>query len=86
MSRVANAAEPRPVTPLGILVEHLETAVQMVAQSNVSADIKTHLQTALQLAAGLDPYIEECTTKESPALSAIAQKTSHWFYHCYSLL
>lgn len=75
MSRVANAASPRPVTPLGILVEHLETAVQMVAQSNVSADIKTHLLSSLQLAAGLDPYIEEYTTKESPALSAIAQKT-----------
>lgn len=76
MSRVVNVASPRPVTPLGILVEHLETAVQMVAKSDVSADIKTHLQTALQLAAGLDPYVEECTTKESPALSAIAQKTS----------
>lgn len=76
MSRVVNVASPRPVTPLGILVEHLETAVQMVAKSDVPADIKTHLQKALQLAAGLDPYVEECTTKESPALSAIAQKTS----------
>lgn len=75
MSRVVNV-EPRPVTPLGILVEHLETAVQMVAEQNVPAAVKTHLQLALHLAAGLDPYIEECTTKESPALSAIAQKTS----------
>lgn len=76
MSRVVNVESPRPVTPLGILVEHLETAVQMVAESNVPAATKTHLQKALDLAAGLDPYLDECTTQESPALSAIAQKTS----------
>lgn len=76
MSRVVNVESPRPVTPLGILVEHLETAVQMVAESNVPATTKTHLQKALDLAAGLDPYLDECTTQESPALQAIAQKTS----------
>ncbi len=76
MSRVVNVESPRPVTPLAILVEHLETAVQMVAESDVPAATKTHLQKALQLAAGLDPYLDECTTQESPALSAIAQKTS----------
>lgn len=75
MSSAVDVQTPRPVTPLGILVEHLETAVQMVEAANVSGDIKTHLQTALRLAAGLDPYLEECTTKESSALSAIAQKT-----------
>lgn len=76
MSRVANVESPRPVTPLGILVEHLETAVQMVAESNVPAAVKTHLQKTLDLAAGLDPYLDECTTQESPALNAIAIKTS----------
>lgn len=76
MSRVVNVESPRPVTPLGILVEHLETAVQMVeAEKNVPAAVKAHLQKALRLAARLDPYLEECTTQESPALSAIAQKT-----------
>lgn len=77
MSRVVNVESPRPVTPLGILVEHLETAVQMVAESNVPATTKTHLQKALDLAAGLDPYLDECTTQESPALSAIAQKNEY---------
>lgn len=76
MSRVVNVESPRPVTPLGILVEHLETAVQMVAESDVPAAVKTHLRKALHLAAGLDPYLDKCTTQESPALNAIAIKTS----------
>lgn len=66
----------RPVTPLAILVEHLETAVRMVEQEpSVPTAVVTHLRHALHLAAGLDPYIDECTTEESPVLAAIAQKT-----------
>ncbi|HEY9812581.1 MAG TPA: class I SAM-dependent methyltransferase [Candidatus Sericytochromatia bacterium] len=77
MTTAVNVEKARPVTPLGILTEHLETAVRMLdKQSGVSAEITTHLHKALQLAAGLDPYLEECTTQESEALSAIAQKTS----------
>lgn len=67
---------PRPVTPLGILVEHLETAVEMVEKESISAPVKSHLQSALHLAAGLDSYLDECTSQESPGLKAIAQKTS----------
>lgn len=67
---------PRPVTPLGILVEHLETAVEMVEKEIISAPVKSHLQSALHLAAGLDSYLDECTSEESPGLKAIAQKTS----------
>lgn len=75
MSSVVNA-EARPVTPLGILVEHLQTAVQMVeSEPSVPVEVKTHLQKALHLAAGIEPYIGELTSKESPALAAIAQKT-----------
>lgn len=68
--------EARPVTPLGILVEHLQSAVRIVeAQANAPASLKEHLHKALSLAADLDPYIEACTTEESPALAAIDQKT-----------
>ncbi|NEQ24129.1 MAG: SAM-dependent methyltransferase [Microcoleus sp. SIO2G3] len=70
-------ASPRPVTPLGILTEHLQAAAQLLNQeSSVSADIKQHVQQALKLASGLDAYVEACTSEESPALKAIAQKTS----------
>jgi caffeoyl-CoA O-methyltransferase len=65
------------VTPLGILVEHLETAVQMVSgEPSVPPLIAGHLQDALHLAAGLYPYLDECTSEESTALAAIAKKTS----------
>lgn len=75
MSSVVHA-DARPVTPLGILVEHLQTAVQMVeSEPSVSVGVKTHFQKALHLAAGIDPYIGECTSQESAALAAIAQKT-----------
>lgn len=69
---------PRPVTPLGIAVEHLEAAVALLAQTpNVSDDLAIHLQKALVLMAGLDPYLEQSTTPESPELTAIAEKTHH---------
>lgn len=70
------SAEPRPVTPLGILTQHLQTAVQLLESENtLSPEIKQHLQQALKLASGLDHYVEACTSQESPALSAIAEKT-----------
>ena len=76
MSSALDVATPRPVTPLGILVEHLQTAVQMAQEHNVPAPVTTHLQKASRLAAGLDPYLEACTTQQSPDLAAIAQQTS----------
>lgn len=76
MSSVVNVEKARPVTPLGILVQHLETAVRMVEQEKtVSAEVMAHLKRALRLAAGIDPYLEECTTTESAALAAITKKT-----------
>ncbi len=76
---------PRPVTPLGILVDQLQTVVNLAAHSGVPEELRTQLQQALQLAAGLDPYVGEYTTEESPALAAIAKKTgeegwSHLFH------
>lgn len=71
-----NTNSPRPVTPLGILVEQLEQTIQMLESSpTVSAEITVSLQKAYRLAAGLNPYLNKCTTKESPALAALAQKT-----------
>lgn len=71
MSRV----EPRPVTPLGILVERLETAVKMAKEAQVATSVMEHLEASLNLAAGIDPYIEKCTTTESPQLKAISSHT-----------
>lgn len=67
----------RAVTPLGILVEQLEKTVRLVEQEpSVPTEIVASLQHAFRLAAGLEPYLDECTSDESPALAAIAKKTS----------
>ncbi|MBD2092594.1 class I SAM-dependent methyltransferase [Microcoleus sp. FACHB-1515] len=70
------AGDPvRPVTPLGILVEQLEAIVSQAEQAAISAELMSKLRTAYQLAAGLDPYVEDCTTAESADLEAIATCT-----------
>jgi caffeoyl-CoA O-methyltransferase len=66
----------RPVTPLGILVQQLEKTVQMAEAAKVPASVMGSLQQVLNLAAGIDPYLEQCTTPESPALATLAQKTA----------
>lgn len=68
--------EARPVTPLGILVRHLETAMQQVVDTpDLPPGLAANVQEALSLAKGLETYISDCTTPESPALKAIALKT-----------
>jgi caffeoyl-CoA O-methyltransferase len=74
----ASGNAPRPITPVKIAASHLETAIALLPQvPDVPDELATELQQALLLLAGLDPYLEQCTTPESPALSAIAQKTQH---------
>jgi caffeoyl-CoA O-methyltransferase len=65
----------RPVTPLGILVQQLEHILNAAKTESISTEFKTSLIQAYQLAAGIDPYLEECTTSESKALANLAQKT-----------
>ncbi|WP_016949471.1 O-methyltransferase [Anabaena sp. PCC 7108] len=67
---------PRPVTPLGILVEELETTLKIAKQENISSQLAASLQKVYELAAGIDPYLDEHTTNESPELAALAQKTA----------
>ena len=69
----SNAA--RPVTPLGILVQQLEQLSQAAQTESVSGEFKASLDQAYQLAAGLDPYLEDCTTSESAALANLTERT-----------
>ena len=66
---------PRPVTPWGILVQKLEQIVNAAETESVSSKFKTSLDKAYQLAAGLDPYVESCTTPESAALANLTKRT-----------
>ncbi len=75
MTTVLNTETPRPVTPLGILVEQLEKTVKMAETADIPVELADAIKQAYQLAAGLDPYIEENTTQESVALEALAEKT-----------
>jgi caffeoyl-CoA O-methyltransferase len=68
--------KPRPVTPLGILVEELERTLKIAKQENVSVELANSLEKVYELAAGIDPYLEDNTTKESPELAALAKKTA----------
>ncbi|MBE9014343.1 class I SAM-dependent methyltransferase [Pseudanabaenaceae cyanobacterium LEGE 13415] len=69
---IATPIEARPVTPLGILTAHLQTAMKQLQQSE---DVTESVQKALELAVGLEEYVNACTTPESKDLRAIAQKT-----------
>lgn len=67
----------RPVTPLGILVEDLAKAVQMLDHDGkVPAELATAIRKAYDLAAGMEPYLNDYSTGESPALAALAAKTA----------
>ncbi|MBF2066300.1 MAG: class I SAM-dependent methyltransferase [Calothrix sp. C42_A2020_038] len=68
--------KPRAVTPHTILVELLHNTLQLARSTNTSEEVLTSLQQIYTLAAGLEPYLNEYTTPESDALTALAQKTS----------
>ncbi|MGF1588091.1 MAG: O-methyltransferase [Pleurocapsa sp.] len=70
-----HAKTARPVTPLGILVQQLEHIANAAKTESVSTDFKISLDKAYHLAAGLDPYLEACTTAESKALANLTAKT-----------
>ena len=76
MTGIVEKAVARPVTPLGILAQELEAVVQAVDKETLPAQIKQKLLKASRLASALDPYLEECTTSESAALTALADKTA----------
>lgn len=76
MTGVVQKPVARPVTPLGILAQELEAVVQALDKETLPAQVKEKLQFAFRLASGLDPYLEENTTSESAALTALADKTA----------
>jgi caffeoyl-CoA O-methyltransferase len=66
---------PRPVTPLGILAAKLAQLSQQLDVLEVDPTLKSELRQACELASGLDPYLSQCTTPESPALKLLVERT-----------
>ncbi len=70
-------SRPRPVTPIGILAGRLQQAcARLDGQVAPDPALAAELRAAHALAAGLEPYVAGCTTPESPALAALAQRTN----------
>jgi caffeoyl-CoA O-methyltransferase len=68
---------PRPVTPIGILAAALtDISSRLATIDGVDDDLRAQLRRAIELAAGLDPYLGRCTTPESPALRSLAARTA----------
>jgi caffeoyl-CoA O-methyltransferase len=80
-STMTPAATRRPITPVEIAIDHLEAALVLLRQKELStgsADaLELRLQKALLLMAGLDDYLERSTTPASPELIEVAQTTQH---------
>ena len=66
---------PRPVTPLGILVQQLQQIAENAKTESVSGELQQSLDNAYRLAAGIDPYTENCSTSESEALANLTKRT-----------
>jgi len=66
---------PRPVTPAAILAAELD---DLVATSHAAGteQWQQRLVRARDLVAGLDPYVEACTSAPSPALQGLASTTA----------
>ncbi|GLP78171.1 O-methyltransferase [Mycobacterium antarcticum] len=70
------AAQARPVTPSTILAAELaDLCRELGAVPGVDPVLAQRLRRARDLAAGLDPYLDQCTTPESPALAELAHRT-----------
>ncbi|MET0898354.1 MAG: class I SAM-dependent methyltransferase [Mycobacterium sp.] len=68
--------KPRPVTPTTILAHELRAVFDQVeATDGVDPEVLTQLRRVRDLAVGLDPYLDGCTTPESPALAELARRT-----------
>ncbi|OYE01831.1 O-methyltransferase [Nostoc sp. 'Peltigera membranacea cyanobiont' 232] len=76
MTSVLGRETARPITPHSILVAQLQQTLKLAEESNIPIEILDSLRQGVELAAGLDPYLDDYTTPESSALRALAQRTS----------
>ncbi|KAF3689463.1 3-hydroxybutyrate dehydrogenase type 2 [Channa argus] len=69
-------ADKVPDTPVEVLVDLLTKAKEIAAASgNAPEELTSHLQKALDIASGLDEYLEKMSTQESEHLTELYKKT-----------
>ncbi|KAK5934543.1 hypothetical protein CgunFtcFv8_014933 [Champsocephalus gunnari] len=70
------AAVKVPDTPVEVLVDILTKAKELaIANGHVPEELKSQLQKALDIASGMDHYLEKMTTPESEPLAELYEKT-----------
>ncbi|XP_039859206.1 uncharacterized protein zgc:113054 isoform X1 [Simochromis diagramma] len=70
------STEKVPDTPVEVIVDLLTKAQDIAAScGNVPEELTSHLQKALDIASGLDDYLEKMTTQESEQLAELYKKT-----------
>ncbi|CAI5688894.1 unnamed protein product [Oreochromis niloticus] len=70
------STEKVPDTPVEVIVDLLIKAQDIAAScGNVPEELTSHLQKALDIASGLDDYLEKMTTQESEPLAELYKKT-----------
>jgi caffeoyl-CoA O-methyltransferase len=76
-STESRPASPRPVTPTTILAAELaDLCAELEAWGGAPAGLIDRMRGARDLAGGLDPYLDRCTTPESPALAHLSARTA----------
>ena len=76
VSEVSGAPGPlRPVTPLGIVAETLGGLLDELPDGVLDPAWVDRLRDAHELAAGLEPYLERCTTPASRGLRRLDERT-----------
>lgn len=73
MTHAAPRPALRPVTPLGLLTQHLDEIADLVADGDEA--LVSQVRAARDLAAGLDPYLAASTSPESADLADLAART-----------
>ncbi len=75
-SSTSEESELRPVTPLGIIVSRLERLRRDLTDvGTIEPEMMVELDGICELAGGLDPYLDRCTTPASDALADLASRT-----------
>ena len=83
---VTSQAGARAVTPVGLIAEHLATALRLVDEQGapgLDPQVLAEIERAHRLAAGLDPYLSACSGRESSALQALAETTRRTDWAAY---